>query len=233
MPKLCKLSILGWVLILVSQVLAFQSTNGLLRKAPSIRATPEQKRTKLYMSVPVLDKWITLPNGSISGTIYNSMDPEIQDGDVISTSPMKHPELAGESTLVETWSGTEYLLMKSASVGAMGSNSNTKSANGDNVKDLLKQVKDAGISGAISYALWELAFWTISVPVCAFAFRQVFGQWPDLSNKEDLGKLGTEALVFVNVARFAVPVRIGLALTTVPWVKENIVDTFIKNDGRR
>jgi hypothetical protein len=121
--------------------------------------------------------------------------------------------------------------MKSASVGAM--DSNTKSANGDNVKDLLKQVKDAGISGAISYALWELGFWTISVPVCVFAYRQVFGQWPDLSNKEDLGKLGTEALVFVNVARFAVPVRIGLALTTVPWVQENIVDRFIKNDGRK
>jgi hypothetical protein len=106
--------------------------------------------------------------------------------------------------------------MKSASVGAM--DSNTKSANGDNVKYLLKQVKDAGISGAISYALWELGFCTISIPVCVFVYRQV-----DLSSKEDLGKLGTEALVFVNVARFAVPVRIGLALTTV---------SFIKNDGR-
>jgi hypothetical protein len=28
-------------------------------------------------------------------------------------------------------------------------------------------------------------------------------------------------------------VRIGLALTTVPWVQENIVDRFIKNDGRK
>jgi hypothetical protein len=31
----------------------------------------------------------------------------------------------------------------------------------------------------------------------------------------------------VNFARFAVPLRIGLALGTTPWVQENIVDRFL------
>ena len=47
---------------------------------------------------------------------------------------------------------------------------------------------------------------------------------------QDLAKLGAEAFAFVNVARFAVPLRIGLALGTTPWVQANIVDKFQKKD---
>lgn len=50
--------------------------------------------------------------------------------------------------------------------------------------------------------------------------------WPDLSDSEDLQKLGAEAFAFVNFARFAVPLRIGLALSTTPWIQENVVDRF-------
>ena len=50
------------------------------------------------------------------------------------------------------------------------------------------------------------------------------GHWPDYSNQEDLAKLGAEAFAFVNVARFAIPLRIGLALSTTPWVRDNVVD---------
>ena len=38
------------------------------------------------------------------------------------------------------------------------------------------------------------------------------------------------AFAFVNFARFAVPLRIGLALSTTPWIDENIVKKFIKKD---
>jgi len=95
---------------------------------------------------------------------------------------------------------------------------------------LMKQVKDSGTAGVISYALWELGFWTISLPVCIFAYRELTGHWPDLSDKEDLEKLGAEAFAFVNFARFAVPLRIGLALSTTPWIQKNIVDKFFKKD---
>merc|ERR1712185_716447 len=89
---------------------------------------------------------------------------------------------------------------------------------------LMQKVKDAGTAGIISYVFWEWAFWGVSVPVCIFGYREVTGHWPDFSNQEDLAKLGAEAFAFVNVARFAIPLRIGLALSTTPWVRTNIVD---------
>mmetsp|Transcript_20383 Transcript_20383/g.43695 ORF Transcript_20383/g.43695 Transcript_20383/m.43695 type:complete len:812 (+) Transcript_20383:141-2576(+) len=93
-------------------------------------------------------------------------------------------------------------------------------------KNLFQKVKDAGTAGAISYALWEAAFWGVSFPVCLVSYRQVTGHWPDVMNGEDVRKVGLQAFAFVNFARLAVPVRIGLALSTVPWVEKNIVNRF-------
>mmetsp|Transcript_28525 Transcript_28525/g.51544 ORF Transcript_28525/g.51544 Transcript_28525/m.51544 type:complete len:182 (-) Transcript_28525:296-841(-) len=97
-------------------------------------------------------------------------------------------------------------------------------------KKLLQKVKQAGTAGVISYALWELAFWGVSVPVCIVGYQEVTGHWPDLSNSDDLEKLGAEAFAFVNFARLAVPLRIGLALSTTSWIDENVVQKFMKKD---
>merc|ERR1719231_1553930 len=97
-------------------------------------------------------------------------------------------------------------------------------------KQLMQKVKDAGVAGIISYIFWEWAFWGVSVPVALFGFQAAVGYWPDFSNPDDMAKLGAEAFAFVNVARFAVPLRIGLALGTTPWVQANLVDKFKKND---
>jgi len=91
-------------------------------------------------------------------------------------------------------------------------------------KSLLQKIKDAGVAGAVSYASWELAFWGLSLPVCLFAYVQVEGHLPDLMNADDLAKLSAEAFAFINLARLAVPVRLGLAISTVPWVQANIID---------
>lgn len=40
---------------------------------------------------------------------------------------------------------------------------------------LMKKVKESGTAGIVSYALWELAFWFVSVPVCIFGYREVAG----------------------------------------------------------
>lgn len=66
--------------------------------------------------------------------------------------------------------------------------------------------------------------------MCIFGYREVTGHWSDFQNQEDLSKLGAEAFAFVNFARFAVPLRIGLALSMTPWIQENIVDRFLKKD---
>lgn len=102
--------------------------------------------------------------------------------------------------------------------------------NSNNPANMMQQIKDAGKAGIISYALWELGFWFISIPFCLFAYQQATGHWPDLSNPEDTAKLGAEAFAFVNFARFAVPLRIGLALSTTPWIQKNIVDKFGKEE---
>lgn len=91
---------------------------------------------------------------------------------------------------------------------------------------LMQQVKDAGVAGVISYAAWEIGFWAISVPVVILGYKAAAGHWPDLADKDDVTKLGAEAFAFVNFARFAVPLRIGLALSTTPWVQANVVDRF-------
>jgi hypothetical protein len=98
-------------------------------------------------------------------------------------------------------------------------------------KSMMQKVKDAGSAGIISYIFWEWVFWGVSVPVSLFGFQAATGHWPDFSNQDDMAKLGAEAFAFVNVARFAIPLRIGLALGTTPWVQANIVDKFKKDDA--
>jgi hypothetical protein len=97
-------------------------------------------------------------------------------------------------------------------------------------KNLLQKIKDAGVAGSVSLFLWEGAFWAISIPVAIFGYQRITGTWPDFSDKEDLGKVGAEAFAFANVARLALPLRIGLAVSTIPWCQANIVDTFMKKD---
>jgi len=102
-----------------------------------------------------------------------------------------------------------------------------EAAAADEAKDnLMQKVKDAGVAGLVSYVFWEWAFWGISIPVCVAGYREVTGHWPDLSNQDDVAKIGAEAFAFVNVARFAIPLRVGLALSTTPWVQANVVSRF-------
>lgn len=42
-------------------------------------------------------------------------------------------------------------------------------------ENLMQQIKDSGVAGVISYAAWELAFWTVSVPVCVLGYKEVTG----------------------------------------------------------
>ena len=98
------------------------------------------------------------------------------------------------------------------------------------LQKMLDQVKDAGVAGSISLFLWELAFWAISIPVAIVGYTQVTGSFPDFSNQDDLAKVGAEAFAFANVARLALPARIALAVATIPWVQENIVDRFMKDE---
>ena len=52
---------------------------------------------------------------------------------------------------------------------------NSKEEELSETQKLMKQVKESGTAGIVSYALWELAFWFFSVPVCIFGYREVTG----------------------------------------------------------
>ena len=55
----------------------------------------------------------------------------------------------------------------------------------EKTKNLVKQVKDAGKAGAISYALWEALFWGVSIPLGLLAYATVEGRWLDLTDSRD------------------------------------------------
>lgn len=97
-------------------------------------------------------------------------------------------------------------------------------------EDLMEQIKCAGRAGIISYVIWEWIFWIGAGGIAAVTYYQATGGWPDLSNPDDQAKVGASAFALVNVARFAVPLRIGLALSTTPWVDENIVSRFTSGE---
>jgi hypothetical protein len=65
--------------------------------------------TQLMAGVPQLDKWKLLPNGSVVGTVSNH--PSIDDGDVITTSPIMNTDLAKSQAIVLTATGSQYKLM--------------------------------------------------------------------------------------------------------------------------
>ena len=196
--------------------------------------------------VPFLDEWKVLPDGRIEGKVSNH--PAIENGSIISTSPLsvsrgtialsssspyngqlqqqqQQQQAVGIGTIVETCTGSKYQLLNPAFASTVQGDSSQDDAS-DETNNLLKQIKDAGLAGAISYALWEAGFWAISITGCIIAYKQFTGHWPDISNSDDVQKLGAEAFVFTNIARFAVPLRIGLALSTAPFVQTNIVDRF-------
>ena len=91
-------------------------------------------------------------------------------------------------------------------------------------------IKDLGIAGAVSLGVWEAAFWIIGGGGAAAAYYYANGHFPDPSNKEELATAGGSAFAFINVARLAVPIRVGLAVSTAPWCDENIVKRFFPKD---
>jgi len=132
------------------------------------------------------------------------------------------PETCEEPILV--MSATDKMLVK---LGMKTEDECELEPEGEN---LMEQIKCAGRAGIISYILWEWAFWIGAGGFAAFTYYTATGSWPDLSNPEDQGKVAASAFALVNVARFAVPLRIGLALSTVPWVDDNIVKPFLEKE---
>lgn len=95
--------------------------------------------------------------------------------------------------------------------------------------DPLAQIKKYGVAGIVSYGMWALAVDTFGGVGCFAVFYATKDRWPDFTNPEDTATMAAEAVSFVSLAALAVPLRIGLAVATAPWVKENIITRFSDN----
>ena len=94
---------------------------------------------------------------------------------------------------------------------------------GDGKKLEFADVKKYGVAGTVAYVITELAFWIVAFPVAAYALYNTSGHWPDFSNDSDKAAVLGFIFAGANVARLAVPVRLGAALALAPWVDENLL----------
>lgn len=89
-------------------------------------------------------------------------------------------------------------------------------------------VKKYGAAGTVAYVLTELAFWAVAFPFAAWSLYSATGHWPDViaSNEDRIAVVG---FVFTgaNIARLAVPLRLGAAIAFVPWVDEKITSRLL------
>ncbi len=75
--------------------------------------------------------------------------------------------------------------------------------------------------------MWEAGFWISSVPIVLFFYYYTTSEWPDLNIKEDQAKVITSVLAYINIARLAVPRRLALALSTVNFIDNKVVNPLI------
>ena len=91
-------------------------------------------------------------------------------------SSSKDKEKVNESSVLEV--NTDVDMNEDPDIDAMVNETVTaekKSDDESEEENLMQQIKDSGVAGVISYAAWELAFWTISVPVCVLGYKEVTG----------------------------------------------------------
>lgn len=85
------------------------------------------------------------------------------------------------------------------------------------------KLKSTGTSGVISYALTELTFWTISIPIIIASYHSSTNEWLNISNENDRLKIVSLSAGFFTVARLAVPIRFALALALTPFIEKIIL----------
>ena len=75
---------------------------------PSRELSRQSTRLNDASAVPYLENWKLLPDGNIQGIIFGH--PFLENGDVVTTSQIKDSETASENQIIETESGSQYLL---------------------------------------------------------------------------------------------------------------------------
>lgn len=95
--------------------------------------------------------------------------------------------------------------------------------------DTMTKIKSAGTAGIVAYTITEFGFWLTSVPLAIFAVTVTQGA-PDMSSTEGQAAVAGYSFAFLTFARTIVPLRIALALALTPWVDENVMSKFKKDE---
>ena len=90
-------------------------------------------------------------------------------------------------------------------------------------------IKRFGVAGTLSYVLTEVAFWAVALPGAWFGYHASTGEW--LSWDTDRAQLAALAATFVTGVRFAVPIRMGVALACVPAVQRALDSAGVARGG--
>jgi hypothetical protein len=97
-------------LFVVLAIFSFASNFQNIFVAAFLSVSKSRSSTRLWNAPPELNEWKLLSSGSIVGTVTGH--PAINNGDVITTSPIDNPDAASRQSLVQTASGTTYKLLE-------------------------------------------------------------------------------------------------------------------------
>ncbi|CAE7692197.1 unnamed protein product [Symbiodinium sp. CCMP2592] len=94
----------------------------------------------------------------------------------------------------------------------------------------MDDVKKYGAAGTLSYVITELIFWAVAFPSECIVYLNTAGHWPDFSKPEESAAVFGLVFAASNIARLLLPIRFGAALAMAPWVDENIMQKFSKQE---
>jgi hypothetical protein len=78
-------------------------------------------RVVTKLDVTTLDQWQVLDNGSVVGSVKGH--PTLNDGDIITTSPISNPGNVRSDAVVSTFTGSQYMLGSPMTLKRSGSTS--------------------------------------------------------------------------------------------------------------
>lgn len=87
---------------------------------------------------------------------------------------------------------------------------------------LQDKIKSTGISGTIAYILTELAFWAATAPMILSSYHGDTNEWLNIADPNDQAKFLVLSTGFVTAIRFAVPLRLAIAISLTPFVEKHI-----------
>jgi len=104
-------------------------------------------RSFTKLAVTTLEDWQLLDNGSVVGSVKGH--PSLNDGDVITTSPLSNPGAASTAAQVSTMTGSQYLLGTPMRLRPAGISRGSAVAEGGTL-DRSTVIKGAGIAALIA-----------------------------------------------------------------------------------